>query len=79
MIPQIDKFPRLRRFTLGERLESTLLEVLELTVQAAFTHDKRASLQQANLRMEVKSWISHACDADTLALRESIFSRIVFT
>ena len=52
MIPQIDKFPRVRRFTLGERLESVLLQVLELSVQAAFTHHKRESLQQANLRLE---------------------------
>ncbi len=37
VIPQIDKFPRLRRFTLGERLESVLIEVLELSVEAAFT------------------------------------------
>lgn len=36
LIPQIDKFPRVRRFTLGERLESALLEVLELSVEAAF-------------------------------------------
>jgi hypothetical protein len=28
LIPQIDKFPRVRRFTLGERLESAMLEVL---------------------------------------------------
>ncbi|MGH8548545.1 MAG: hypothetical protein ACRERU_08100 [Methylococcales bacterium] len=34
LIPQIDKFLRMRRFTLGERLESALLEVLELSVEA---------------------------------------------
>ncbi len=28
LIPHLDKFPRVRRFTLGERLESVLLEVL---------------------------------------------------
>lgn len=39
----------------GERLESVLLEVLELTVEAAFTHNKRAALQNANLRLEVKT------------------------
>ncbi len=37
MIPQLDKFPRVRRFTLGERLENALLEVLELLVEAAYT------------------------------------------
>lgn len=31
LIPQVDKFPRVRRFTLGDRLESALQEVLEAT------------------------------------------------
>ncbi|MGH8657787.1 MAG: diversity-generating retroelement protein Avd [Gammaproteobacteria bacterium] len=53
LIPQIDKFPRVRRFTLGERLESVLLEVLELSVEAAYTHNKRTALHRANLRLEV--------------------------
>ena len=53
VIPQIYKFPRLRRFTLGERIERSLLELLELLVEAAFSRSKRASLQQANLRLEV--------------------------
>jgi hypothetical protein len=49
LIPQIDKFPRVRRFTLGERLENAMLEVLELSVEAAYTHNKRAALQRACL------------------------------
>lgn len=53
LIPQLDKFPRVRRFTLGERIEAGLLDVLELLVEAAYTHDKEASLQRANLRLEV--------------------------
>ena len=52
LIPQIDKFPRVRRFTLGARLESARLEVLELSVEAAFTARKREALQRANLRLE---------------------------
>jgi hypothetical protein len=35
LISQLDKFPRSRRFTLGERLETGLLEVLELLVEGA--------------------------------------------
>jgi hypothetical protein len=34
-IPHLDKVPWLRRFTLGENLENTLLDVLELLVEAA--------------------------------------------
>lgn len=52
-IPQLDKFPRVRRFTLGERLESALLEVLELLVEAAYSRTKQTTLKRANLRLEV--------------------------
>ena len=42
LIPQLDKFPRVRRFTLGERIEAGLLAVLELVVEAAYTRNKEA-------------------------------------
>ena len=53
LIPQLDKFPRMRRFTLGERIEAGLLAVLELLVEAAYTHNKAVALHRANLRLEV--------------------------
>jgi hypothetical protein len=40
LIPHLDKFPRVRRITLGERIETGLLEVLELLVEAAYTRNK---------------------------------------
>ena len=71
VIPQIDKFPRVRRFTLGERLESVLIEVLELCVEAAFTHNKRAALQRANLRLEVAKHLWRlAMDMQAVAPRQ---------
>ena len=51
MIPQLDKFPRSRRFTLGERIESGLLDVLEALTAAAYGQDKRGWLDQANRRI----------------------------
>jgi len=51
LIPQLDKFPRQRRFTLGERLELVLLDVLELLLEAAYTRSKQAALNRANLRL----------------------------
>lgn len=41
MIPHLDQFPRSRRFTLGERLETGLLTVLELLVWAV-GNDKKS-------------------------------------
>jgi len=47
----LDKFPRQRRFTLGERIENAVLDVLEALVAAAYSQDKRADLLQANRRI----------------------------
>lgn len=51
LIPLLDKFPRSRRFTLGERLESGLLAVLEDCVDAAYSKNKRPQLNSANRRL----------------------------
>ncbi|MFZ4702266.1 MAG: hypothetical protein ACOYMG_19665 [Candidatus Methylumidiphilus sp.] len=53
LLPLLDNFPRNRRFTLGERLESGLLEILELLVEAAYVKNKRDLLKRANSRLEV--------------------------
>ncbi len=53
MILHIDKFPRVRRFTLGERLETRLLSVLENLVEAAYTKNKKTPLIQANRQLEI--------------------------
>ncbi len=53
MIPQLDKFPRVRRFTLGERLESTLLLVLERLTEAAYTKQRKELLREANSKLAV--------------------------
>ena len=53
MLPQLDKFPRARRFTLGSRIEEGLLFVLEKLVEAAYSKAKSAPLRAANLRLEV--------------------------
>ena len=53
MLPQLDKFPRARRFTLASRIEEGLLFVLEKLVEAAYSKAKSAPLQAANLRLEV--------------------------
>ncbi len=61
LVPLLDNFPRSRRFTLGERLESILLEVLELLVDAACRKDKRAVLARANLRLAVARHLWRLC------------------
>ncbi|MCP4984373.1 MAG: diversity-generating retroelement protein Avd [Gammaproteobacteria bacterium] len=53
LIPLLDNFPRNRRFTLGERLETGLIEILELLVEAAYAKTKQDVLRRANLRLAV--------------------------
>ena len=53
LIPLLDNFPRNRRFTLGERLESGLLDILELLVEAAYSRNKGDLLKRANRRIAV--------------------------
>ncbi len=53
LIPLLDNFPRNRRFTLGERLESGVIEILELLVEAAYAKTKHDILTRANRRLAV--------------------------
>jgi hypothetical protein len=53
LIPHLDQFPRVRRFTLGERLETGFLTILEALVEAAYSRDKRTFLSRANRQLEV--------------------------
>ena len=62
-IPQLDKFPRARRFTLGERLESGLLDVLGGLVEAAYRRDKAQVLRHANRQLQIVRHLWRLCDA----------------
>ncbi|MEZ5595535.1 MAG: diversity-generating retroelement protein Avd [Pseudomonadales bacterium] len=61
IIPLLDQFPRNRRFTLGERIEAGLLNVLELLLEAAYTREKSRSLAAANRRLAVVRHLWRLC------------------
>lgn len=52
LITHVGKFPRSHRFVLGERIETAMLTVLMLLVEAAYTSEKLPLLQRANLELE---------------------------
>ncbi|MBI3376203.1 MAG: diversity-generating retroelement protein Avd [Betaproteobacteria bacterium] len=52
LVPAVDKFPRSQKFLLGDRIQSTALEVLERLVEATYTRERVALLAQANLGLE---------------------------
>lgn len=61
MIPHLDKLPKNRRYTLGEKLENRILTVLESLVAAAYTANKRQFLTQANRDLEVCRHLWRLC------------------
>ena len=53
MTPQLAKFPRDYKFTLGDRIFTRLLEVQEQCVRAYYKREKRAYLEEANVTLEL--------------------------
>ena len=55
LIPQLDKLPRKRRFTLGDKIENLSLKILENLLRAAYSSRaaKASYLQQANSHIAV--------------------------
>src|SRR3954452_6060384 len=47
------KFPRNRRFVLGERIERNLYDLLEILIRAKYTRQRQELLEQANLVLEI--------------------------
>lgn len=60
-IPQLDKFPRNRRFTLGERIESGLLDVLSLLLEASYNKRNSKLLQKANTQLTLVRHLWRLC------------------
>jgi len=52
LVPAVEKFPRSQKFLLGDRIQSTAIEVLERLVEATYTRERMALLAQANLGIE---------------------------
>jgi hypothetical protein len=52
LIPAVEKFPRSQKFLLGDRIQTTALDVLEALIDATYTRDRQARLAQANLGVE---------------------------
>ncbi len=75
LLPHVAKFERQHRFTLGDRIEEGVLEILELLVEASYTRDKRDLLRRANLRLErLRYLVRLAKDLRQLSLKQYEFA-----
>ncbi len=52
LVPVVDKLPRAQKFLLGDRIQSTAMDVLEALIVATYTQDRRGHLNSANLGLE---------------------------
>lgn len=52
LMPTVEKFPRSQKFLLGDRIQSTALDVLEALIEATYTRERRSHLARANLGLE---------------------------
>jgi hypothetical protein len=52
LIPTVEKFPRSQKFLLGDRIQSTALDILERLIEATYTKARRPALLAANLGLE---------------------------
>ncbi len=49
LVPRVNELPRGQRFVLGDRIESTALDLLDVLVEAQYRKDKLPLLWRANL------------------------------
>ena len=52
LVPAVERFPRSQKFLLGDRIQSTALDVLEQLVEATYTRQRDQHLANANLDLE---------------------------
>lgn len=52
LAPAVQKFPRSQKFVLGDRIQTTALDVLDALIEATYTRDRREHLARANLGLE---------------------------
>lgn len=52
LLPTVEKIPRSHKFTLGDRIEDTALDVLEALIEATYTRERTQHLRRANLGIE---------------------------
>jgi hypothetical protein len=50
--PTLEKYPKDKRFTLGDRIQNMALDILEDLIEVTYTRDRVQNLRRANLGIE---------------------------
>lgn len=74
LMPVVSRFPKDKRYTLGQRLENKLLDILELLLCANYSKDKLNLLKKANLELECCRYLIRlSCDLRFINLKRYEF------
>ncbi|OIO75507.1 MAG: hypothetical protein AUJ85_02785 [Elusimicrobia bacterium CG1_02_37_114] len=60
-LPQIIKFPKTHRFTIGEKLENLLFDILGNLIEAKYTKNKMEILARTNIQLEKFRYFVRIC------------------
>jgi hypothetical protein len=76
--PKLAQFPRVHRFTLGDRVMQTQLAVLDALIAAQYDPaERQGQLRRANLTLERLRYLYRLCrDVNCLALKEYEFAAL---
>ena len=75
LLPTIDKFPRVRKFTLGDQIEKTSLDTLRLLIRAKYRREARPVLEEANIGLnELRFLLRLAKDLHCLSIKSYGFA-----
>lgn len=72
-IPVLERFPKSQKFTLGDRLQNLISDLLELLIEAHFASkpDKRLMLHQVNIKLEkLRFFIRLSYELGHLSMRQ---------
>jgi hypothetical protein len=73
MIPRVQKFPRVHRFGLGERVQRLVLDFQDSLVEAGKSRSeaRRASLHRADIQLEqLRGWIRISLELDLFTVSQ---------
>ena len=52
IIPVLNKFPNSQKYLLANKIEMSLLEIMELIIEAVYSKEKKKYLYSANMKIE---------------------------
>jgi hypothetical protein len=67
LAPAVEKFPRGQKFTLGDRIQTTALDVLEALIEAIYTKERAQRRNLLRDRAQLRCFAQHDFAADELS------------